>query len=139
MMRNFILIFLVLTLFVINNQTTNAQEKRLNSSPQSFRKFFSDFRRAIEKSDKTKVAAMTRFPFEYAFDAGDEGTMTKPEFLKNFKRIFGESPKEFLTEKNPLFSRGDAGSYDISTDDAGHLIFVKKGNSFQFIGLFVEP
>lgn len=141
MIKNFIfLIVLVSSLFVAGGQTTNAQdEKRLDSSPQIFRTFFSKFRNAVAKSDKNGVAAMTRFPFKYGFDAGDEGTMSKAQFVKRFAEVFGASPKQFLTEKNPLFSRGDDGSYVISTEDAAHLTFVKKGGSFKFAAYIVEP
>ena len=128
-----------MTLFVINNQTVNAQEKRLNSSPPAFRTFFLKFKVAVERSDKTAVAAMTDFPFEYGFDAGDEGTMSKAQFIKGFNKVFGKSPKQFLPEKNPVFFRGDGGSYVISTNDAADLIFVKKGNSFKFTAIIVEP
>ncbi len=139
-MKNIIfLIVFVLTIFVVNNQTAIAQEKRLSSSPQAFQTFFSRFKSAVEKSDKTAVAEMTRFPFKYGFDAGDEGTMSKAQFSKRFNEIFGKSPKQFMTEKNPLFSRGDNGSYVISTEDAAHLIFVRDKNGFKFSAYMVEP
>ena len=133
------LIVLILMLFVVNSQPTNAQAKRLKSIPQIFRTFFSKFKSAVEKNSKMRVAAMTLFPFKYGFDAGDEGTMSKAQFLKRFNEIFGESPKHFFKEKNPLFSRGDTGSYVISTDDATHLIFVKQGSSFKFTAYIAEP
>lgn len=141
MMKNLICLFVLgLTLFVVNNQTAAAQqEKRLSSSPAAFRTFFAKFRSAVEKSSKTEVAAMTRFPFDYGFDAGDEGKMTKAQFIKRFSEIFGSSPKQFLPEKNPRFSRGDNGSYVISTEDAAHLSFVKDGNSFKFTAYIIEP
>ena len=139
-MKNFIFfIFLALTLFVVTTRPANAQGKRLSSSPQSFRTFFAKFRSAVEQGDKTKVAAMTRFPFKYGFDAGDEGTMSKAQFLKRFNEVFGKSPKRFLTEKNPLFSVGEKGTFVVSTEDAAHLIFVKKGDSFNFTAYIVEP
>ncbi len=117
----------------------NTREKRLDSSPRVFRTFFAGFKRAVERSDKTQVAAMTRFPFKYGFDAGDEGTMSRSQFLKRFKEVFGDSPKEFLPEKNPRFSRGDAGSYVVSTENAEHLIFVKSNGTFKFKAYIVEP
>lgn len=139
-MKNFIfLIVLFLTLFVINSEVTNAQEKRLGSSPKIFRTFFAKFRSAVERNDKTAVASMTRFPLKYGFDAGDEGTMSKAQFLRRFSDVFGDSPKQYFTEKNPRFSRGEAGSYVISTDAAVHLVFVKKGNSFKFTAYIAEP
>ena len=115
------------------------REKRLASSPQAFRTFFAEFKNAVVKSDKVAVAAMTRFPFSYGFDAGDEGKMSRAQFLKRFKEVFGDSPRKFLPEKNPVFSRGDAGSYVISTEDAAHLIFIKSGNTFKFAEYIVEP
>jgi len=141
MMKNFIfLIVLFSTLFVVGSQTASAQNNGLASAPKSFRIFFAKFRSAVERSDKTAVAAMTVFPFKYGFDAGDEGTMSKVQFVKRFKVIFGDRPKEFMTgEKKPKFSRGEAGSYVVSTDYAEHFIFVKKGNTFKFTAYIVEP
>ena len=140
-MKNFIFtIVFGLTLIVAGYQTANAQtEKRLDAAPRAFQTFFAKFKAAIEKSDKTTAAAMTRFPFSYGFDAGDEGAMTKAQFVKRFVDIFGKSPKRFLPEKNPLFSKGDDGSYVVSTEDAAHLTFVKSGNSFKFASFIVEP
>ncbi|SRR5215204_2263502 len=140
MIKNFIFVIVLgLTLYAAGSQTANAQAgKRLNSSPQAFRTFYSKFRSAVERSDKTGVAAMTLFPFQYGFDAGNEGTMSKTQFIKRFNEIFGE-PKQFFTEKNPVFSRGDGGNYIISTMDAAHLSFVKKGNTFKFSAYIVEP
>ena len=138
-MKNFIfLIVFVSTLFVAGSQTPVAQEKRLDSSPKSFQTFFSKFISAVEKSDKTAVAAMTRFLFKYGFDAGDEGTMSKTQFVKRFNEIFGRNPKKFMTEKNPMFRRaGD--SYIVSTEDAAHLIFVRDKSGFKFSAYIVEP
>ena len=140
-MRNFMHFgVLVAALLVVFGGTASAQsEQRLNSSPKAFRTFFAQFRAAVEKSDKQQVAAMTRFPFKYGFDAGDEGTMTKTQFVRRFGEIFGDAPRNFLPEKNPLFARGDGGSYIVSTDEAAHFIFVKSGTGFKFISYMVEP
>ena len=107
--------------------------KRLNSAPQAFRTFFAGFRSAIAKGDKARVADMTRFPLPYGFDAGDEGTMNRARFLKEFKDMFDEP-----FEKNPRFSRGDNGAYVISTENAAHLNFIKVRGKFKLIGYFVE-
>lgn len=141
MLKNFIfLIVLVSTLLVAGRQTVNAQDgKRLDSSPRVFRTFFAKFKSAVAKNDKNAVALMTRFPFKYGFDAGDEGTMSKAQFVKRFADVFGDAPKDFLTEKNPLFFRGDNGSYIVSTEDAADLTFVKKGDTFKFAAYIVEP
>lgn len=139
-MKNFILSIVVGLMLVAGSQTASAQrEKRLDSAPRAFQTFFAKFKRAARKSDKPAVAAMTRFPFRYGFDAGDEGTMTRQQFVKRFKEIFGGNPKKFLTEKNPLFSKGDDGSYTISTADAAHLSFVKSGDGYKFAAYIVEP
>lgn len=139
-MKNFILLFvLALTLSLAGSQTTNAQEKRLNSAPAAFQTFFAKFKTAVEKSDKTAVAELTRFPLNYGFDAGDEGTMSKAQFVKRFNEIFGKSPKKFMPEKNPIFSRGNGGSYVISTEDAAHLIFIRDKSGFKFSAYMVEP
>ena len=136
----FFLIVLVLTVFVVNSQTLNAQkEKRLNSSPQAFQTFFLKFKNTVRKSDKPGVAAMTLFPFDYGFDAGGEGTMSKAQFIKRFSEVFGKHRKLFFPEKNPLFSRGDDGAYTISTENAEHFVFVKKRNSFKLKSYIVEP
>jgi hypothetical protein len=141
MMKDFIFVIVfVATLFVAGNQTAMAQEdKRLNSSPREFQTFFAKFRGAVERGDKAAVATLTVFPFSYGFDAGDEGKMTRAQFIKRFKDIFGDDPKKFLTEKNPLFSRGDRGSYIVSTEDAASLVFVKKGGAYRFSAFMVEP
>jgi hypothetical protein len=138
-MKNFTFLFvLMLTLFVVNNQSIIAQEKRLNSSPEAFRTFFSKFINAVESSDKTAVASMIIFPFKYGFDVGDEGKMSKAQFVKRFHEIFGRSPKKFITEKNPVF-RKDSASYIVSTEDAAHLIFVRDKSGFKFSAFMVEP
>ena len=134
-----ILIILLVLLFAALSVSAQLNEKRLNSAPQAFRAFFSEFRRAIEKRDKMQVAAVTRFPLRYGFDAGDEGTMSRAQFLKRFKEIFGNSPRDFMPEKNPKFSRGDAGEYVVSTESAEHLIFIKTKRTFKFISYLAEP
>ena len=140
-MKNFILLSVfALVLIGAGSQTSKAQQaKRLDSAPGAFQTFFARFKTAIERNDKTAVATMTRFPFRYGFDAGDEGTMTRAQFVKRFTEIFGKSPKQFLTEKNPLFSIGDDGSYTVSTNEAAHLSFVKSGSGFKFAAFIVEP
>ena len=138
-MRKIICLSLLIIAFITFHQTANAQDKRLNSAPKAFRAFFAQFKNAVEKSDKSAAANITIFPFKYGFDAGDEGSWTRKQFVKNFNKVFGDNPKKFFAERNPSFSRGDGGSYIISTEDAAHLIFVKKGNVFKFASYIVEP
>lgn len=136
--KSLALFTLSVLMLIFSSQSANAQEKRLSSSPQDFKIFFTKFRRAIERNDKNGVASMTRFPFSYGFDAGDEGTMTKTQFIRRFSEIFGESPKSFFTEKNPGFARENS-KYYISTEDAAHLMFIKQGKTFKFVSYIVEP
>lgn len=112
---------------------------RLDSAPKAFRTFFARFRNAVEKKDTTQVAAMTRFPFDYGYDAGDEGTYTRTQFLKHFKDVTGDFFGEYKMGKNPWFERGDDQSYTISTESASHLTFIRSGNTFKFISYMVEP
>lgn len=139
MKRIFIVSIILLFAALAASAQTEAPEKRLNSAPQVFRTFFSGFLRAVGKADRSAVAAMTQFPFNYGFDAGDEGTMTRTQFIKRFADVFGKHPREFMTEKNPVFSRGDDGSYMVSTQDAAHLVFVKRKGAFKFTDYVVEP
>lgn len=130
---------IVFFLLLLSSLSIAAQEKRLSSSPQAFRTFFAAFKKTVEKGDRSGVAAMTSFPFEYGFDAGDEGKMSRSQFIKRFSEIFGKHPKNFLPERNPVFSRGDDGSYQISTEDASHYSFKKLGGKFRFMSYMVEP
>lgn len=139
MLKNCILIIGLVLTFAVNNPPLFAQEKRLNSSPRAFRTFYAKFKKAVIKRDKTAIASMTRFPFKYAFDAGDEGTISKTQFIKNFNEIFGDSPSRFFDEKNPLFHIDEDGDYVISTDDAAHQVFVKQGRVFKFAAYLAEP
>ncbi len=82
---------------------------------------------------------MTRFPFAYGYDAGDEGKYTRTQFLKNYKHVLGDFFGEYKMDKNPWFEGGDDQTYTISTESATHLTFAKSGNTFKFISYYVEP
>lgn len=133
------LVILILAVVGINNYPVYAQDKRLKSSPQSFQTFFRKFKNAIGKNDKTAIALMTFFPFKYGFDTGDEGEMTKTQFLKNFDKRFAESFKQIQSEDNPLISKGEKGGFVVSTEDAAHFSFIKSGTDFKFVSYIVEP
>lgn len=126
------------SLIAANHTTVNAQEKRLNSTPKAFQTFYVKFRNAVIKGDKNIVASMTQFPFEYGFDAGDEGTFSKAQFIKKFDDFFGEERKIFA-QKNPVFYF-EARTYNLTdNDDASHYIFEKKGASYKFTAYAAEP
>ena len=131
---------LFLSLFAVNGgETANAQKKqRLNSTPKAFQTFYVKFRNAVIKGNKNTVASMTQFPFEYGFDAGDEGTFTKAQFIDRFDDFFGEERKIFA-QKNPIFYF-EAGTYNLTDyDDASHYIFEKKGAGYKFTAYAAEP
>jgi hypothetical protein len=86
-----------------------------------------------------QVVAMTQFPFAYGYDAGDEGTYTKTQFLKNFNHNTGAFFGEYKMGKNPWFAKEDPVTYIISTESASHLAFTKSGKTFKFISYIVEP
>ncbi len=141
-MKTKIITAIVILLTALPIAAQNAPEPvraRLDSAPKAFRVFFAKFRRAVEKKDKTQVAAMTRFPFAYGYDAGDEGKYTRTQFLKNFKHVTGDFFGEYKMGKNPWFEGGDDQTYTISTESASHLTFIKSGNTFKFISYYVEP
>lgn len=137
--RIFTAIIVILAALPIAAQYAPEPERdRLSSAPKSFRTFFAKFRSAVERRDKTQVASMTKFPFRYGYDAGDEGTYTRSQFLKNFTHVTGDFFGEYKMDKNPWFSK-DGATYIISTESASHLSFKKSGNTFKFTSYIVEP
>ncbi len=82
---------------------------------------------------------MTRFPFAYGYDAGDEGTYSRAQFLKNFKHITGDLFGEFKMEENPVFGKDTDGTFIISTESASHLSFDRSGKTWKFVAYIVEP
>lgn len=132
-------VLIAISLLLLISSVVTAQEKRLSSAPQSFRTFYASFKRAVERNDKVAVANMSRFPFSYGYDAGDEGKYTRTQFIRNFRKIF-DDPQEFFRERNPSFGIDEEdGRYYISTEDAAHLGFVKTGKTFKFVSYIVEP
>lgn len=126
-------------IFLIFGSVVAAQERRLSSAPKSFQTFFAKFKSVVRKGDRNGVAAMTSFPFKYAYDAGDEGQYNRTRFLQNFRIIFGPSTSRFMPQRNPMFSRGDGDTFNIDTEDASHYVFIKSGKTYKFSGYFVEP
>ncbi len=140
MKKLILLTVLFFLLFAVNgSETANAQKKqRLNSTPKAFQIFYAKFRNAVVKGDKNRVASLTQFSFKYAFDAGDEGTFSKAQFIEKFDNIFGVERKIFA-RKNPIFY-SEAGTYNLTdNDDASHFIFEKKGASYKFTAYLAEP
>ena len=135
------LVVLSVLVFVINggDPVTAQKSQRLSATPPAFQIFYAKFRKAVIARDKTTVASLTRFPLTYGFDAGDEGTFSKAEFLKRFNDIFGGERKVFAL-RNPTLYSEDPGSFDlVDQNDASHYVFEKRGASYQFTGYLSEP
>lgn len=133
-------VVLFLSLLVINGERANAQKRlRLSSTPKAFQTFYAKFRNAAVKGDKKTIVSLTYFPFEYGFDAGDEGTFTKTQFIERFDNFFS-SERKIFAQKNPLFYSEKAGTYNLQDDwDAVNFIFEKKGASYKFTAYIVLP
>jgi hypothetical protein len=140
MKKLILLIVLFLSLLAINSERANAQKTlRLNSTPKAFQTFYAKFRKAVVKGDKKTVASLTQFPFKYGFDAGDEGTFSKSQFMKRFDDIFG-SERKIFAQKNPVFYSEKAETYTLEDDwDASNFIFEKRGTSYKFTAYVAEP
>jgi len=127
------------SLICLVNLSISAQDKRLSSGPQAFQTFFAKFMAGVKRGDKAAVASMSQFPLVYGFDAGDEGKYSRRQFVKiGFTNIFGKKPTEFLPEKDPLLWIVGR-DYTITTENAEHISFVKRGKAFLFTSYVVEP
>ena len=131
---------LLLLMFAANGgEAVSAQaSRRLTATPKAFQVFYAKFRKAVVAGDKSTVASLTRFPFEYGYDAGDEGTYSRAQFLKKFNEVFG-TDRRFFARTNPTFHVNGA-SYDLEDDsDASHYVFEKRGTGYQFTSYIAEP
>ena len=119
--------------------TVDGQTKRkLSSTPVAFQAFYAKFRAAVTKRDRNAVVSLTRFPFHYGWDAGDEGTYTRPQFFAKFNDIFRGTGKLFA-QKDPTFYV-ENGSYGLTNEaDASHYTFDKRGSVYKFNSFVVEP
>lgn len=140
MKKLILLIILFLLLFAVSDERANAQKtQRLESTPKAFQIFYAKFRNAVVKGDKKTVASLTYFPFQYGFDAGDEGTFSKDQFIKRFEHFFG-SERKIFAQKNPVFYSEKVGDYNLNDDwDASTFVFKKKGASYKFTAYIAEP
>jgi hypothetical protein len=140
LLKHFVNATLLLTaLTLIASHAAVAQKTvRLSTTPSAFRVFFKKFTAAVKKGDAPSVASMTNFPFQYGFDAGDEGTWTRAQFLKQHGDIFMPLPRGFK-EKDPKFTV-DAGSYTLEdSDDASYFTFKKRSGVYKWISYIAEP
>jgi len=140
MKKLILLTILFLSLFAFaGSGTVNAQKRlRLNSTPKAFQIFYAKFKNAVIKRDKKTVVSITQFPFRYGFDAGDEGTFSKAQFIEKFDNFFDEE-SDIFAQKNPEFYQ-KAGTYNLTDEfNASHYIFEKKGASYKFTAFIAEP
>lgn len=142
-MRHHLLLSLLLVfVFAVNGgEVANAQgDQRLSTTPKAFQVFYAKFRKAVVARDKTTVASLSRFPFNYGYDAGDEGTYSRNQFLKNFNNIFGDAQGiAFFKRTNPKFYV-ERGRFDlVDESDASHYIFEKQGAGYKFTAYLSEP
>ncbi len=133
------IVLFVSSITVIGVGTVDGQTNRkLTSTPVAFQAFYAKFKAAVTKRDQNAVASLTRFPFDYGWDAGDEGTFTRSQFLAKYNDIFRGTGKLF-GQKNPTFY-GENGSYSLTNEaDASHYSFEKRGSVYKFSSLIVEP
>lgn len=113
-------------------------EKRLTATPRAFRTFYAKFKSAVLRNDKPAVASMTSFPFKYGWDAGDEGTYTRRQFIRKFDDMFRDTRRLFSRSNPQFYVDGDTYSLT-NTADASHFSFVKKGTKYYFASFIVEP
>ncbi len=141
MKNSFVLLLLGVALLVGTSSAAFAQEKRLDSSSAAFRTFYTKFIAAVHRGDKKSVASMISFPLTCVFGEEDAGKTTKKEFMDTaFRRMFGTSPKSFLTSKNPIVvMSGEDTSYTVTASDTTQLIFTSGGNRFFFTDYLVGP
>lgn len=113
-------------------------EKRLTSTPKAFQAFYAKFKSAVLRGDRQAVASMTSFPFQYGWDAGDEGTYTRSQFLRKYNDIF-RGTRRLFGQANPKFYV-DGSSFGLTdTTDASHYGFEKKHGAYFFTSFIVEP
>jgi len=120
---------------VANAQPTT----RLKQCPQAFRTFYAKFSSAVLRTDKNAVASVTKFPFGWAFDAGDSGKYTRSQFLRNFGKLFDRDTRDFLRLKIPFGKRRENGEIDMMSEDEMPLNFERSGRTYRFAAYLIEP
>lgn len=134
-------LLLLFVLAVSGGETISAQGGiRLSATPKAFQTFYTKFRKAVVARQKTSVVSMTAFPFQYGYDAGDEGTYTRAQFLKNYDKVLGRGLDIAIFRRtNPTFYSGDGRFELVDESNASHYTFEKKGASYRFTAYMSEP
>jgi hypothetical protein len=130
---------ILLAICLVASQSISAQKTvRLSSAPTVFRTFYKQFTKAVNRGVGSEIAAMTSFPFQWGFDAGDEGVWNRKQFLKEYGKIFLPQPIIFK-RKDPQFTV-DGATYTMTNgDDASYFTFKKKGGTYKLTSYIVEP
>jgi hypothetical protein len=125
-------------LLIVSSAVHAQKPRKLTSTPKAFQTFYAKFKNAVLRGDKEAVASMTSFPFQYGWDAGDEGTYTKRQFLAKYADIFRGTRKLF-SQKNPTLY-ADNGSFSlVDESDASSYVFARRGTTYRFDSFMVEP
>lgn len=134
-----LMVLLFVTFGINGGEAVSAQKNQsLSATPRAFQVFYAKFRKAVVARDKITVASLTRFPFNYGFDAGDEGTFSRTQFLKRFNDFLGGEPGIFARRSPTFYST--AGRFElVDESDASHYIFEKRGAVYQFTAYLSEP
>jgi hypothetical protein len=137
--NRWLLILLFALIVCLNATSVSAQkQQKLATTPRSFQTFYAKFKTAVLRNDKRAVASMTSFPFSYGWDAGDEGTYTRSQFIAKFTRIF-RGARGLFSRSDPTFDV-DGNSVGLTNSaNASHFTFEKKGSTYFFKSFIVEP
>jgi hypothetical protein len=112
--------------------------RRLSATPKSFQTFYAKFKSAVLRGDKQAVASMTSFPFSYGWDAGDEGTYSRKQFLAKYNDIFRGTGKLFSKANRSFYVDGNSLGL-LNEEDASVYTFKKKGGRYYLTSFVVEP
>lgn len=131
-------IALLLVLFAAVQLATGQKAVPLRKTPAPFQSFYKSFARTLNRGRIDLLADMTRFPFKYGFDAGDEGVWTRKEFVEKANGFLMPSPLVFK-HKDPEF-RVKNGVYTLTHgDDAAYYTFRKTSGGYKWVSYIVEP
>ncbi len=138
--RHFLLSILLASVVacVVPQETPTQTRRRLSSTDKAFQVFFVKFRTAVVRKSKSAVASLTKFPFKYGFDAGDEGAFSRSQFISRFNDIFDGQERVFRL-KDPMFFASSGRFELVNEDDASHFIFRKVSGTYKFVSFMSEP
>lgn len=124
-MRNLKLAMLtaLLSVSALTSQAAFAADKQWD-------KFLGEFRAALAKSDKAKIADMTKIPYYY-----DNGFLNREQYIKKIDVIFPKDVKAGLARNKPV--RDKDGSYMIFNDDLIY-VFNKVKGEYKFTDISVD-